>query len=150
MSRSSLTRTHSCHTVENQESAVKSIQEIGPFGLTHADVHDLIAGLSFLLSLSRLLMNGASHPGLMLLTALGVGRRLDPMMGFYMCGLHSHAGTVPTFLDSLGPDVNDDHVRILNIMYMSRHVLGGEGPSALASASPNGLFTISTEFRDPK
>ncbi|KAJ7104660.1 hypothetical protein C8R44DRAFT_333764 [Mycena epipterygia] len=90
------------------------------------------------------------HPGLMIMTALGVARALNEFEGLYMCGVHTHAGTVPTFPEEMEAFVEKWHMRLLVILYMSSYVLGGEGPSALAALNNTTAFTISPEFRDPR
>ncbi|KAJ7212440.1 hypothetical protein C8J57DRAFT_1733078 [Mycena rebaudengoi] len=129
------------------KDTIKTIKALGGFGGIHIDENDLMAGLSLLLVLSRL-YNGI-HPGIMALVCLGIHRRLIPFLVFFMCGLHPHAGTVPTFDDSMAVEIPQDNVWLLNIMYMSRYLTGGEGPTALAALSSDKLLKLSREFRDP-
>ncbi|KAJ7258126.1 hypothetical protein C8J57DRAFT_1516013 [Mycena rebaudengoi] len=133
-----------CKKSVNQEATVKDISEIGPFGGTHTDTKDLLTGLSCLLSLSWL-FEGV-NPGRMAMVSLGITRRLAPFTVFYMCGLNVHAGTVPTFDDALAALIPEDNMRLLNILYMSTYVLGGDGPSALTSLSPLKLLQVSRDL----
>lgn len=123
------------------------IKGIGGFGKRHTDVRDLLAGLSNLLSLSKI--PNTFHPGLMIMLCLGIARRLDAFTSFFMCGLHVHAGTTPTFSEEMQDLMKPDCTRLLNILYMSSAVMGGEGPVALAPLAPGSLLQVSREYQDP-
>ncbi|KAJ6448736.1 hypothetical protein C8R47DRAFT_1267022, partial [Mycena vitilis] len=112
-----------CSTVDDEEGKVDSIAEIGPFGETHIDNKDEPAGVSCLTCLSNL--PKGMHPRRHV--ALGVGRILSPFTVFYMCGIHWHAGTAPTFDEAFKANVKNDYTRLLNIMYMSQFVIGKIG-----------------------
>ncbi|KAJ6447709.1 hypothetical protein C8R47DRAFT_1231317 [Mycena vitilis] len=108
---------------DDEEGKVDSIAEIGPFGETHIDNKDEPAGVSCLTCLSNL--PKGMHPRRHV--ALGVGRILSPFTVFYMCGIHWHAGTAPTFDEAFKANVKNDYTRLLNIMYMSQFVIGKIG-----------------------
>ncbi|KAJ7065948.1 hypothetical protein B0H15DRAFT_807641 [Mycena belliarum] len=128
----------------------RNMDEVGPFGGTHLDQGDWIAGQSFLTSLSSL-ENGSS-PGRMVMVELGIARELLPFTAFYMSGLRGHAGTQPVFDDTIEASADKpkpalaEDIRILDIGYMSSALMGGEGPVALAASTSKKLLEVSMEF----
>jgi hypothetical protein len=145
----SLSLTHLLSPVNALEAAVNKISELGPFGEIHTDNKDLLAGLSFLLSLSNILLEvDGVHPGLMVLATFGIARCLDLFTAFYMCQLHPHTGTAPTFDSNLTPFIVPYHTRLLN-MYMSMYLMGGKGPYVLPALTPQSLLQVSCEFHNP-
>ncbi|KAJ7698421.1 hypothetical protein B0H16DRAFT_1484478 [Mycena metata] len=135
-----------------REDLVEASTSLGPFANTHLDEHDFRSGYSSLLSMSRL--NPGTHPGIMVLMSLGVGRRLTFATVQYMAGVNVHAGTQPVFDDTGLTDaqvleMNKGCVRILDIAYMSAAIMAAQGPMAFAALAPGKLLELPAEFRNP-
>ncbi|KAJ7220372.1 hypothetical protein C8J57DRAFT_1254207 [Mycena rebaudengoi] len=132
--------SHALYVLPHAEAT--SIKGLGGFGSPHIDKGDSLGRLSTLVPHSKL--EEGVHPGPIFLLWLGVARELWPLHAIYMCRLHPHGGTSPTYPESFKL-LRSDNVCSLTIAYIPCTVFDGKRMPALAVLLSGAVLTVPHE-----
>ncbi|KAI0686694.1 hypothetical protein C8T65DRAFT_701054 [Cerioporus squamosus] len=120
--------------------------ELGGFGVPHADENDSPAGMTVLIANSKL--SPGVEPGFFLNVELGIAVEL---IGFITCsfsGLRQHGGYPP--IDYSGADPDPSSYRFVVVCYPPKQMLDGDSSLALGALPKEKLFQMPPEMIHPR